>query len=374
MSLSPMAPLKPLAGSSAPLYVRVADSVCDALASGRIAPGDQLPPQTSLARQLGISALTVGKGYELLRMRGIVAARRGSGTYVNPDALRYAQHAGKRRYNTLRVITGETSLAKGRRETIFIATDILDGIRDALGQRDTHFDFLESCTPADLAGINNDDAVLLFCPREVDAALVDDLAQRGIPVLNIYNTPNLPPVPHVNYDQQQAAQLPCRYLIDCGYKRIGFIGVQSRTHEPTAPKFLAFMTTLADAGLDVSARYVRDAPVDPGAAYAAARSIIDAGDVPEAFFIDTDYKAMEVTRALGDAGLRVPDDVGIAAYDDIPEAAQFSPALTTVRWPRRELGRRAGAMLQEWPTDGSVPDSVTLTSQLIVRDSTRSVL
>jgi DNA-binding LacI/PurR family transcriptional regulator len=109
--------------------------------------------------------------------------------------------------------------------------------------------------------------------------------------------------------------------------------------------------------------------VQPGKAYAAARDILQAGDLPEAFFVDTDYKAMEVVCALNDAGVRVPGQVRIAAYDNVPEAATFTPALTTVSIPRREIGRRAAQMLLEWPEDGAMPESVLLTSELIVRDS-----
>ena len=89
--------------------------------------------------------------------------------------------------------------------------------------------------------------------------------------------------------------------------------------------------------------------------------------------MDTDYKAMEVIAALQAAGLSVPDDVGIAAYDDIPESAAFTPPLTTVHVPRREIGRRAGQLLQDWPTDGSIPNDVILQSELIQRQSTRSI-
>lgn len=360
------------AGSRSPIYVRVADAVSDALRAGSIAPGDQLPPHAALAKDLGVSPLTVSKGYELLRGRGIVRRRRGSGTYINSDALRYAQRTGKRRYGNIRCITGETSLAMARRETLFIAIDILDGIRDMLGQREAHFEFVKSFASDDLVGLSPDDAVLLFRPRHVDPTQVDVLARRGIPVMAVLNQAASLPIPHIDYDRQQAPRQACQHLVDCGYRRIGFIGVRSRLADPTPPKFLAFMTVLADAGLDVSACYVRHATVEPGAAYAAARQMIDSGDLPEALFVDTDYKAMEAIRALADAGLKVPEDVGIVSYDDIPEAADFTPALTTVRWPRRELGRALGRLLQEWPVDGKPNQPKALESDLVVRKSTSS--
>jgi DNA-binding LacI/PurR family transcriptional regulator len=62
----------------------------------------------------------------------------------------------------------------------------------------------------------------------------------------------------------------------------------------------------------------------------------------------------------------------VASYDNVVEAAAFTPALTTVATPRRAVGRRAGELLENWPTDGSLPDSVVLPSHLVVGASTRA--
>jgi len=356
--------------SETPIYVRVAEAVCEEVTAGRMSPGDRLPPHTALAKQLGVSPLTVSRGYELLRNRGVVRRRRGSGTYIEHDALKRARSSRQRCFGALRVVLGETSLTKGRRETLFIATDLLDGIREVIGQREAHFVYEESFTRDSMPAVRDDDAVLLMCPRESDPTFVEELSSRGIPIVQMWSTPVDVDVPQVTYDERQAA-LAVEHLVACGYKRIGFIGVKSRRHEPIAWKFGQYVNVLQEAGLDVSARYVRHAPVNPGSAYAAAHEIIQSGDLPEAFFVDTDYKAMEVIRALEVAGLKTPDDIGIAAYDDIPEAAQFTPELTTVRVARREIGRQVAQMLVDWPTDGSRPDDITVESELVVRASTR---
>ena len=69
--------------------------------------------------------------------------------------------------------------------------------------------------------------------------------------------------------------------------------------------------------------------------------------------------------------LKVPGDAGIVSYDDVPEAATFSPPQTTVHVPRREIGRRAARLLLGWPDSGSVPENVLPTSELVVRGSTQ---
>ncbi len=359
--------------SEVPLYRRIADAVCVEVVAGRLTPGQKLPAHQGLARTLGVSPLTVGRGYEFLEERGIVRQRRGSGTYVQDDALERMRQQEQRRYDTIWIVLGETSPARCRRETLFIVTNMLDGLRTGLGAREAHFEYVVSFTAAEMKSVGPQDAVVLMAPVECDASLISDFNGRGIPVLKLGNDHLQIPAPSVQYDHHQAASLACRHLLQAGHRRIGFIGVKSYSHAPIAHKFYAYTSLLHDAGLDVCARYVREATVTPGRAYAAARDILNGGDLPEAFFVDTDYKAMEVITALNDAGLRVPQDIAIVAYDDVPESATFAPALTTVHIPRVELGQRAAEMLLRWPRAGALPGNITLQSELVVRASCGSV-
>ena len=177
-------------------------------------------------------------------------------------------------------------------------------------------------------------------------------------------------IPSVTYDRFRAAVLGCRHLVDCGYRTIGYVGGTEDDNQWAHPKFQAFTHVLHAAGLDVRAHHVRIARYQPGRAYAATQKLIQDGDLPEALFVDTDYKAMEVIGALSDVGVKVPDDVAIVSYDDVPEAAGFDPPLTTVRTPRREMGQRIAQMALNWPETGGLPESEVLESQLIVRGTT----
>lgn len=306
--------------------------------------------------------------YEHLQQRGIVRQHQGRGTFVRRDAIDHVQQRNRRRFDTLYIAFGEPSLERGRRETLFITIDILKGVRDVLGQREPHFAFVESLTPACLEGLTHNDAVMLRNAKEIDPAFLKDIQKRNVPVVTAWNQDREAGAPRVGYDQRQAVTVACKHLAACGYKRIGFIG-RKRALDTPARKFQAFMDCLHELNLDVYARYAREALKVPGSGYAAARQLIETGNLPDALFIDTDFKAMEVVHAFNDAGIRVPEDVAIVAYDDVPEAAAFTPALTTVRTPRQAVGRRAAQMMVDWPDDGSKPQDVLLPAELIVRDS-----
>ena len=356
-----------------PIYRRIADAVREAVRAGRFAAGDRLPAKTALAQELGVNTLTVSRGYELLEDEGLIAQRRGSGTYIQPDAQDRARQHGLRRFDTLWLVINEPTLADCRRETQFILTDVLEGLREALGPRNTHITFTRTFDEEGLRDVGNHDAVLLYAPSRIDPSMAPRLWQRGVPTIGLmYRTEYHDlPAPSITYNRMRTSTLACQHLLDCGYRTLGFIGTKAFDSGAIYPKLHAFTNVLHEAGLDVCARYVRHASITPGRAYAAAWQIIQSGDLPEAFFVDTDYKAMEVIGALNDAGLRVPGDVGVIGYDDAPEAGHFTPALTTMAVPRRAIGRRAGEILQSWPTDGTWPDSEVLPATLTVRDTTR---
>jgi DNA-binding LacI/PurR family transcriptional regulator len=85
--------------------------------------------------------------------------------------------------------------------------------------------------------------------------------------------------------------------------------------------------------------------------------------------------ALGVIRALHEAGRAVPRDVSVVGFDDIPEAAYFTPPLTTIRQDFGELGRMSMArLIAQMSGDATVPEKVMLSTELIIRGSTAQAL
>src|SRR5258706_13112120 len=143
--------------TSTPVYQRIAEKLSLALLSEQLKPGQQLPPRLSLAKSLGVSSQTVSRAYALLTEQGIVHQRRGSGTFVLPDARERLASTSQRKFDTVAIVLGETSLARCAQETLFIVTDMLEGIRAALGSARTHLPILESLTRAAVANLTERD-------------------------------------------------------------------------------------------------------------------------------------------------------------------------------------------------------------------------
>ena len=105
--------------------------------------------------------------------------------------------------------------------------------------------------------------------------------------------------------------------------------------------------------------------------YESAKSLLQSLDLPPtAIFASNDQSAFSAMDAAREYGLRIPDDISIIGFDDIPQASLVYPKLTTVRQPLEQMGQVAVKMLLERIEDRSrPPQRVTLATQLVLRDS-----
>jgi LacI family transcriptional regulator len=95
---------------------------------------------------------------------------------------------------------------------------------------------------------------------------------------------------------------------------------------------------------------------------------------PTAIFASNDVSAFGVMEAVRDLGQRIPNDISIIGFDDIPQASQVNPPLTTVRQSLEQMGRKAARMLLEYITNPDRPAArIDLPTELVVRASTRSL-
>jgi LacI family transcriptional regulator len=133
---------------------------------------------------------------------------------------------------------------------------------------------------------------------------------------------------------------------------------------------MAARRTLAANGLDRQLRVYSGALINPSTAGAFAREMAD--DPPDAVVCYDDKLALIVMDALRSLGLRVPEDVAITGFDDIPFAALSNPRLTTVAQPAAEMGREAVRMLLTAIDTGDMPPSMHLPVQLVIRESSCS--
>ncbi|HET7095526.1 MAG TPA: substrate-binding domain-containing protein, partial [Thermomicrobiales bacterium] len=139
-------------------------------------------------------------------------------------------------------------------------------------------------------------------------------------------------------------------------------------------RLAGFRQALADASAPLDPLLVREGDWTTAGGAAAMRSLLSAQPHLGAVFAANDLMAIGAMRAIVDSGRRVPDDVAVVGYDDIPFASQMIPALTTVRQPLAEMaGAAAAAVLDATAGRPWEPEPRLFATSLIVRESSGAV-
>ena len=199
-------------------------------------------------------------------------------------------------------------------------------------------------------------------------------AYLPIPVIYLSMQP-MPDVPVVLIDNYLGGRLATEHLFAQGYRHIGVITGPLDWWE-ARQRLDGWRKALEDAGCPPDARQI--APGSWSSASGAAGIQVLWEQFPEldAVFACNDQIALGVLQAAHRAGKRVPQDLAVAGFDNIPESRYFWPALTTVDQPLVDLGERAVDALTRWISaqhrdERSLePEAVLLSPTLIVRDST----
>lgn len=171
-------------------------------------------------------------------------------------------------------------------------------------------------------------------------------------------------------DNYGGAQALATHLLRLGYRRIAYIAGSDHTPD-SAERLRGLSAALAEQGLAVF-RVARGDYSRAGGRAAMLELLTP--PLPEAIFAANDQMALEAIAVLREHGLKVPEDVAVVGFDDIPLAHYVEPPLTTVRQPAYELGYRAAqAIIQALQQPGK-PYREVLPTQLVVRRSCGSAL
>ena len=164
-------------------------------------------------------------------------------------------------------------------------------------------------------------------------------------------------------------RLVLEHLIGLGHRDIACITyAEDLTH--AQKRLSVFRQTLSAAGIPLRENLIRHGHYEPATAVVAMRSLLQERPRPTAVFGMNDMMAIGAMTAIREAGLRIPQDIAIAGYDDVRLSPFTQPPLTTARAPEVELGRRGAEMLFDLINDRTPPArQVKLHSRLIVRES-----
>ncbi|MGW4644389.1 LacI family DNA-binding transcriptional regulator [Sphaerisporangium sp. NPDC004334] len=210
--------------------------------------------------------------------------------------------------------------------------------------------------------------IAIFC--ELTDAQRAQLRTRDIPVVLVdpAGAPNR--VPSVGAGNWSGGLAATRHLLDLGHRRIAIITGAPHVLSSRA-RLDGYRAAMDAAGVPVDPALVVAGDFDVAEGLAHARALLALPDPPTAVFAGNDATAVGVYQAADQAGVRIPHDLSVVGFDDLPMAQWLVPPLTTIRQPLTDMAAAATGMLVALMDGGRPPQTrLEFTTQLVTRRST----
>ncbi len=213
------------------------------------------------------------------------------------------------------------------------------------------------------------DGMLLMSSDTQQEAMADISERLALPAVVMDSAPEQAAYDRILDDSEQGGELAVAHLIELGHRRIGVLaGPLCKRNSQS--RLTGYRRAMEKAGLAVDPGWICADELSFEGGYRAMHSLIQREPTLTAVFASNDLMAMGAIRALLEAGRRVPEEVSVVGYDDIPAARYCNPPLTTVRQPMEALAEQALAMLLERIRDPALPGrQVVLPPALVGRHS-----
>jgi LacI family transcriptional regulator len=320
-----------------------------------------------VAAQAGVSVATVSK---VLNQRYGVAAETFARVRAVIDELGYeaslvAQSLRNHKTNVIGILVSDlepfsTELLKGAADAIR-GTGYELVVYSAGGRVGDHVGW-ERRYLSRLSGTLVDGAILVT-PTVVDV-------RYGAPIVAVDPHTGPTDLPTIDSNNLRGAQLATEHLLTLGHQRIAMLTGRADLQSARLREE-GYRQALAAAGVPVDEELVQAGDYDPDVSSASALRLLKSEHRPTAIFAANDISAIATVSTAASLGIRVPADLSVVGFDNVPESALNSPPLTTIHQPIREMGQSAIEMLIRL-INGETPEvpHLTLATSLVVRQST----
>jgi DNA-binding LacI/PurR family transcriptional regulator len=214
--------------------------------------------------------------------------------------------------------------------------------------------------------------IILIAPN-ISNQIRSIVQQSSIPILLINSNHDLDHLDSVGIDNYRGSYTMTEFLIKkCGYKKIAHIKGPVQNDDAIQRK-LGYIHAMNDNNMSIKDEWIINGDFTVASGEHACRRLLSLDDMPEAVFAGNDMMALGCYKAAKSYGLKIPDDIGVAGFDDIFLADFLTPRLTTVHIPISEIGKASAELLLNRILNGdlSEPKSIKISTGLVVGDSCR---
>ncbi len=200
--------------------------------------------------------------------------------------------------------------------------------------------------------------------------LFERLIQKQIPYINTWSFKNDSDHPCIGFNNFDAAARQTAYLLDIGHRRFGIISGVTRDNDRAHDRLQGILHTLAERGLSIPDDMLVECPYNIAVSRQAMKRLLTQDGSPTAVICGNDVLAYGALLECQASGHKVPGDVSIAGFDDLPLSAHIQPPLTTMHVPSEEMGQKAADYLLAHLNGETVPEHTELEVNLILRGTT----
>ena len=331
--------------------------------------------QVDVAKRARVSFMTVSR---------VVNGHPGVRQETRERVLRAIQQLGYYPNAAARALNSNRSRNVGivfpRKEYLLVApfcVELCVGVESRLKQRGYHL-FLGSLAnerdSVDLHALFKEgkvDGLILFAPPSDDPGIAQ-LVEDRLPFVVVHGRSRTTGYSYVDTDNDRGTALLLEHLFALGHRRIGF--VSGPLAELNSQDWLrSYRRTLRAGGVRVEEELIRQGDWTLESGHAALKALVGLRNPPTAVSFSNDQMAIGALKAAHELGLRIPEDLSIAGYDDIQYASFTTPGLTTVRQHIGAVGDKVAELILERIEGKRRSRRIVLEPELVVRGSTRAL-
>lgn len=321
-------------------YIRIQEYICSLLVEQKLKAGDQLPSENELCKRFKMSRNTIRQALANLINQGLIYNEHGKGTFV---AAPPENNQTTATHPEIGIVLNDIDQLQ---HPFF--SEYIRGIQEEidLHKCSIHLIFNRETNKGemDLIREKNVRGLILISDEGVDEYILS-LQMKRIPFVWFPSYKTTKNISYIYLDKVLGVALAAKYLIQLGHRKIGYIAGDPEGKRDYQEKLTGFISTMGKFNIPINENWMVDGYYTRDGAEKAVQKIFASKAQPTAVIAANDIMAIASLTTLKKMGKNVPEDVSVIGFDDILDAANTVPALTTVHVPMAHMGHEAARIL-----------------------------
>jgi LacI family transcriptional regulator len=213
------------------------------------------------------------------------------------------------------------------------------------------------------------DALLMVGSRH-DSALLQLLEEKGVPYVNCWAWESESLQPYIGFDNRKAARKIADYLLDLGHVDLAVIAGRTENNDRARDRVLGIRDAIEARNLRLAPEKIIERSYSVKQGREAMRQLLQMDRLPTAVLCGNDILAMGAVAECQSSGIKIPEVISIAGFDDLDMSSQIKPALTTIHVPSAEMGENAAEYLVAKIRQQPLEPPGEIETRLMVRETT----